>query len=165
MAKGTAAANRTPPPLLQSADAERPCNLAGGPRFHRAATTGAFLECLCHPERTPLRRRHAHGYKTLSSCSTLHISSAFHSTANPPAAGNMSQSNGVPPTVLQRAPPTNAPRGAPRKPTPLRLKVLIRRLPPGLTEVEFYSTVGEEWRTGAGKVDWANYEAGKISKE
>jgi regulator of nonsense transcripts 3 len=77
----------------------------------------------------------------------------------------MSQSNGVPPTVLQRVPPNNAPRGTPRKPTPPRLKVLIRRLPPGLTETEFYAIIGAEWKTGAGKADWANYEPGKISKE
>lgn len=46
-----------------------------------------------------------------------------------------------------------------------RLKVVIRRLPPGLTEQEFYVALGDEWKTGNGKVTWANYRPGKVSKE
>ena len=51
-----------------------------------------------------------------------------------------------------------------KNPSP-RLKVVVRRLAPGLTESEFYAALGEEWRETAGKVDWASYKAGKISKE
>ena len=47
----------------------------------------------------------------------------------------------------------------------LRLKLLIRRLPPGLTEDEFDDALGEEWRFGNGKVDWVLYKPGKVSKE
>jgi regulator of nonsense transcripts 3 len=48
---------------------------------------------------------------------------------------------------------------------PPKLKVQVRRLPPGLTESEFYAIVGDEWKLGAGKVDWARYAPGTISKE
>ena len=51
-----------------------------------------------------------------------------------------------------------------KPPTP-RLKLLVRRLPPGLTQVEFQSALGEEWKLGAGKVDWFQYKEGKVSKE
>jgi len=53
---------------------------------------------------------------------------------------------------------------APRAPAP-RLRLIVRRLPPGLTETEFWDALGTEWRVGQGKVDWAAYKAGKISKE
>ncbi|KAJ9201559.1 hypothetical protein DTO164E3_3452 [Paecilomyces variotii] len=51
-----------------------------------------------------------------------------------------------------------------KPPTP-RLKLLVRRLPPGLTQVEFQSALGEEWKLGAGKVDWFQYKEGKVSKD
>lgn len=53
---------------------------------------------------------------------------------------------------------------APRLPAP-RLRLIIRRLPPGLTEVEFWNTLNTEWHIGQGKVDWAAYKSGKISRE
>lgn len=46
-----------------------------------------------------------------------------------------------------------------------RLKVVIRRLAPGLTEAKFAEAIGEEWRLGGERVDWASYKAGKVSKE
>lgn len=46
-----------------------------------------------------------------------------------------------------------------------RLKVVIRRLPPGLTQSEFETTLGNEWKLGGDKVDWMDYRDGKISKE
>lgn len=46
-----------------------------------------------------------------------------------------------------------------------KLRLIIRRLPPGLTEVEFQTALGEEWKVGGGKVDWAAYKEGKISRE
>ncbi|BCR90144.1 putative nonsense-mediated mRNA decay protein Upf3 [Aspergillus chevalieri] len=59
----------------------------------------------------------------------------------------------------------NAPaKKAPKPPAP-RLKLLIRRLPPGLTEEEFRHAVGEAWMAGAGKVDWFQYRPGKVSKD
>lgn len=61
----------------------------------------------------------------------------------------------------------NAPapqKKAPKPPVP-RLKLLVRRLPPGLTEEEFKQALGEEWMVGAGRVDWFQYKSGKVSKE
>ena len=46
-----------------------------------------------------------------------------------------------------------------------RLKLLVRRLPPGLTKAEFETAMGEEWRVGSGKVDYFLYKEGKVSKE
>jgi regulator of nonsense transcripts 3 len=44
-------------------------------------------------------------------------------------------------------------------------KVVIRRLPPGLTEDEFVNILGDTWKSGNGKVGWFQYEKGKISTE
>lgn len=53
-----------------------------------------------------------------------------------------------------RAPPAPKPPAA-------RLKLEIRRLPPGLTLSEFEETLGEEWKLGKGRVDWREYRQGK----
>ena len=46
-----------------------------------------------------------------------------------------------------------------------KLKLVVRRLPPGLTEDEFDTILGQEWRAGSGKVDWLLYKPGKDSSE
>ena len=46
-----------------------------------------------------------------------------------------------------------------------RLKVVIRRLPPGLTQAEFEEALGEEWKVGRDRVDWTVYKIGKLSRE
>ncbi|KAL9110700.1 MAG: hypothetical protein Q9187_008018, partial [Circinaria calcarea] len=46
-----------------------------------------------------------------------------------------------------------------------RLKVVIRRLPPGLTQAEFEEALGEEWKVGGDRVDWAVYKIGKLSTD
>ncbi|MCJ1384198.1 hypothetical protein MMC17_007314 [Xylographa soralifera] len=46
-----------------------------------------------------------------------------------------------------------------------RTKIVIRRLPPGLTEQEFYETLGNQWRPGGDRVDWASFKPGKISRD
>ena len=46
-----------------------------------------------------------------------------------------------------------------------RLKTVIRRLPPGLTQHEFEATLGDEWKVGGEKVNWMSYKDGKQSKE
>ncbi|THC90945.1 hypothetical protein EYZ11_009595 [Aspergillus tanneri] len=51
------------------------------------------------------------------------------------------------------------------KPAAPRLKLLVRRLPPGLTQAEFETALGADWKTGAGKVDWFQYKPGKVSKD
>ncbi|KAH3918665.1 hypothetical protein HBH56_039590 [Parastagonospora nodorum] len=72
--------------------------------------------------------------------------------------------NGVlPVAVLQKNAPSQPSRG-PKQAQP-RLKLVCRRLPPGLTRSEFETMVGDEWKPGAGKVDWVNWRKGKISKD
>lgn len=73
--------------------------------------------------------------------------------------------NGVlPVAVLQRNAPAQQPPRGPKAAQP-RLKLVLRRLPPGLTKAEFENVVGDDWKVGAGKADWFKYEKGKISKE
>ena len=45
------------------------------------------------------------------------------------------------------------------------MKIIIRRLPSGLTQSEFDEALGDEWKTGGDKVNWAVYKEGKVSKE
>lgn len=72
--------------------------------------------------------------------------------------------NGVlPVAVMQKNGPPQTSRG-PKAAQP-RLKLVLRRLPPGLTKAEFDAVVGDEWKVGAGKVDWFNYRKGKISRD
>ncbi|KAG8423165.1 hypothetical protein J3458_000080 [Metarhizium acridum] len=42
-------------------------------------------------------------------------------------------------------------------------KLVIRRLPPGMTKEECISILGPEWEISKGKVDWFSYVPGKIS--
>lgn len=51
------------------------------------------------------------------------------------------------------------------RPATTRLKIIVRRLPPGLTQAEFEEALGDDWKVNKGKVDWAVYKEGKISKE
>ncbi|KFA78429.1 hypothetical protein S40288_06411 [Stachybotrys chartarum IBT 40288] len=44
-------------------------------------------------------------------------------------------------------------------------KMVVRRLPPAMTESEFITILGPEWESGKGKVDWFNYVSGKVSKD
>ncbi|KAJ5313199.1 uncharacterized protein N7443_000083 [Penicillium atrosanguineum] len=75
-----------------------------------------------------------------------------------PAAGVLQ----IPAAATQKA---GAPaKKAPKPPTP-RLKLLIRRLPPGLTQAELETTLGQDWKVGGGKVDWLQYKPGKVSKD
>ncbi|KAI9373352.1 Smg-4/UPF3 family-domain-containing protein [Aspergillus egyptiacus] len=67
----------------------------------------------------------------------------------------------IPASATQNAPPS---KKAPKPATP-RLKLLVRRLPPGLTQEEFESALGAEWKVGAGKISWSEYKPGKISKD
>ena len=78
-----------------------------------------------------------------------------------------SRSNGVlsiaASATQKRAGP--APDGSAPRAAIARLKIIIRRLPPGLTQAEFDESVGDEWKANNGKVDWATYKPGKVSKE
>ncbi|EDN05369.1 predicted protein [Histoplasma mississippiense (nom. inval.)] len=65
--------------------------------------------------------------------------------------------------------PSAVQRGSSNKPSPKpaapQLKVLIRRLPPGLTAQEFVAVLGDEWKVGNGKVDWFRFKEGKDFKD
>jgi regulator of nonsense transcripts 3 len=52
-----------------------------------------------------------------------------------------------------------------RRPPSSGEKVVVRRLPPGMTEAEFTSILGAEWAVGKGSVDWFSYAPGKVSSE
>jgi regulator of nonsense transcripts 3 len=74
------------------------------------------------------------------------------------------QTNGIlPVTASQTA--GYAGKVSANKSTGPRLKVVIRRLAPGLTEAEFLKLLGDDWKLGQGRVDWFSYKAGKDSKE
>ncbi|KAH8878642.1 hypothetical protein GQ53DRAFT_789761 [Thozetella sp. PMI_491] len=75
------------------------------------------------------------------------------------------------PQVLSRK-PNGVTSGAPHEPSkskhkapPEGEKIVVRRLPPGMTEVEFFSIIGDEWKTGSGKVDWTHYVPGKLTTD
>lgn len=44
-------------------------------------------------------------------------------------------------------------------------KMVIRRLPPGMTQPEFVTILGSDWEVSNGKVDWLSYIPGKVSAE
>ncbi|KAF7596918.1 hypothetical protein BBP40_011963 [Aspergillus hancockii] len=70
----------------------------------------------------------------------------------------------IPVAATQKNSTPTAPRKAPKAAAP-RLKLLVRRLPPGLTQAEFETALGPEWKLGAGKLDWFHYKPGKVSKD
>ncbi|KAF1982983.1 hypothetical protein K402DRAFT_185386 [Aulographum hederae CBS 113979] len=72
----------------------------------------------------------------------------------------------IPTGVIQKKGKPNAsPTKSPQKTPPQKLKVVLRRLAPALTEAELSGILGEEWTVGAGKVDWLDYKAGKVSRD
>ena len=80
------------------------------------------------------------------------------------ASGTRTQPNGLLPVTASQTSGNTAKQIA-TKPPSLKLKVVIRRLAPGLTEDEFTTVLGDEWKLGQGRVDWFLYKAGKDSKE
>ena len=58
-------------------------------------------------------------------------------------------------------PISGAARAASAKTPAVKLKLEIRRLPPGLTVTEFEETLGDDWKLGNGRVDWREYRQGK----
>lgn len=79
-------------------------------------------------------------------------------------AGNRNQTNGVLSVSTTQTSGTTSKQTA-SKPASSKLKLIVRRLAPGLTEAEFLSILGDEWKVGQGKVDWFEYKLGKDSKE
>ncbi|KAJ5102416.1 hypothetical protein NUU61_004638 [Penicillium alfredii] len=70
----------------------------------------------------------------------------------------------IPAAATQKSASAAPAKKASKPPAP-RLKLLVRRLPPGLTQTELETTLGDEWKVGAGKVDWLQYKPGKVSKD
>ncbi|KKY19925.1 putative nonsense-mediated mrna decay protein [Phaeomoniella chlamydospora] len=71
----------------------------------------------------------------------------------------------VPAAALKKSSPNSTSnRASTRAPAP-RLKLILRRLPPGLTQDEFTTALGAEWNAGAGKIEWMAYKDGKISRD
>ncbi|KAI1912820.1 hypothetical protein LOZ65_005914 [Ophidiomyces ophidiicola] len=74
---------------------------------------------------------------------------------------------GILPISVAATHPTGA--GVPRtslvKASTPRLKLLIRRLPPGLVRAEFSAALGEEWAVGNGRIDWFIYKPGKVATD
>ena len=70
----------------------------------------------------------------------------------------------IPAAATQKKSASSHSKPLDRAPTP-RLKFVIRRLPSGLTASEFVSALGEEWREGGPRVDWAVFKPGKVAKE
>ncbi|KAK4544981.1 hypothetical protein LTR36_003886 [Oleoguttula mirabilis] len=74
----------------------------------------------------------------------------------------------MPPKVMAKngdrgvLPINAAARAAPARAPAARLKLEMRRLPPGLTLTELEEIVGAEWKLGSGRVDWREYRQGKL---
>ncbi|RAL67282.1 hypothetical protein DID88_008046 [Monilinia fructigena] len=79
-------------------------------------------------------------------------------------AGSRNQANGVL-SVTTTQTSGNASKQTASKPASSKMKLIVRRLAPGLTEAEFFSIIGDDWKVGQGKVDWFQYKAGKDSKD
>lgn len=92
-----------------------------------------------------------------------------HSVQQPSQTkGSMNGLLSIPASATQKPSPTAAAGAqknmATKAPAP-KLKLVLRRLPPGLTQAEFEAALGDEWKVGGGKVDWYLYKEGKVSKE
>ncbi|KAF3490784.1 nonsense-mediated mRNA decay protein Upf3 [Arthroderma uncinatum] len=70
------------------------------------------------------------------------------------------------PSATQKgAPATTSSRGHSSKANVPRLKLHVRRLPPGMTQGEFESALGDHWKVGRGKIDWFLFKEGKVSTD
>jgi len=94
----------------------------------------------------------------------------FHSAVT--AAAVIAQFAMSTPKVLSRKangvagpPAADAPKAPRTKPPPEGEKVVVRRLPPAMTQDEFIAILGDEWRVGHGKADWFLYCPGKVSQQ
>ena len=92
---------------------------------------------------------------------------APHSGRHPASKGTGPRSNGVIsiPASATKKPSPLKPENMPTRIAAPRLKLIVRRLPPGLTQPEYEAIIGEDWKVDGGKVDWLVYKAGKVFKE
>ncbi|KAG6036460.1 hypothetical protein E4U40_000829 [Claviceps sp. LM458 group G5] len=94
------------------------------------------------------------------------------STRRGEANGSASKSGKGKGAVDQQGPSKNANEGGAAQEKSSRSKaqnegekLVIRRLPPGMTEQELVTILGPDWEVNGGKVDWSSYVPGKISTD
>ncbi|KZF19476.1 hypothetical protein L228DRAFT_251070 [Xylona heveae TC161] len=88
------------------------------------------------------------------------------SIAKPSADGPVNGILAVNPSAIQKGTSAgNTPKTSSSRSNAPRLKVIIRRLPPAFSATELDTALGDEWKVGAGKIDWAQYRPGKVSKD
>ncbi|KAG6212164.1 hypothetical protein E4U35_000089 [Claviceps purpurea] len=94
------------------------------------------------------------------------------STRRGEANGSASKSGKGKGAVDQQGPSKNANEGGAAQEKSSRSKaqnegekLVIRRLPPGMTEQELVTILGPDWEVNRGKVDWSSYAPGKISTD
>ncbi len=142
-------------------------------------SVGVLMRLASHSCNSPLLKASLRGLKhPISPPGIYQGQTRSHSPSHSPLAvmtstaprvtiAKPSRSNGVlsiPASATQKK--SGGGTEAPASRAPLaRLKIIIRRLPPGLTQSELDEALGDEWRTGGDKVDWAVYKEGKVSKE
>ncbi|KAI1780889.1 Smg-4/UPF3 family-domain-containing protein [Hypoxylon cercidicola] len=80
------------------------------------------------------------------------------------SASNARKPNGVlPAPTIPMA--SDTPKATRSKDPPRGKKIIVRRLPPGMVEAEFWAILGDEWKAGKGKVDWTRFQDGHISQD
>lgn len=106
----------------------------------------------------------SHAFNTLSQSAILSVwsppSPAIKTMATPHTNGILP----IPASATQKRTATGPVKPFTKTTTP-RLKIVIRSLPPALTSAEFEAALGDQWKVHGGKVDWAMYKEGKVSKE
>lgn len=85
--------------------------------------------------------------------------------ATPEGKSGPKQAGVLPIRLAQTQGPADSSRSARSKAAaPDGIKAKVRRLPPGLTEHEFLTILGDTWKPGNGKVGWFSYHCGHTPK-
>ncbi|KAI1106465.1 Smg-4/UPF3 family-domain-containing protein [Jackrogersella minutella] len=79
------------------------------------------------------------------------------------SAPTMRKANGV--LSVSTSAANDAPKSTKAKEPPRGKKVIVRRLPPGMAEIEFWDILGDEWKSGNGNVDWIKFQDGIVSQD
>lgn len=83
-----------------------------------------------------------------------------------PSPGARAKPTGLlPVSVTERTHPASGVKQTSQKPMRSKQKVVVRRLPPGLTQQEFERSLGENWKANEKKFSWVCFKQGKVSKE
>jgi len=110
-------------------------------------------------------RRHFTPGRDVSHLSLINVTDhPYNLTMSAPPKVLSRKANGVTPTQVSQ-PLNDTPKSHRTKPPAEGEKVVIRRLPPGMTEEECIGILGDAWKVGNGKVDWFSYSPGKVSTQ